>query len=271
MLRGWPNIRKSCKQRERKLQQKETAPSLHLDAIKLNLQSNSSRCRKKEFCPEKNSTENVNLDSVDIRSKSDFEVLQYGKMTDGIEDSMLITGRNGTSSAGFTRFFNVAEVPRLNKTRQRGPFGTEKRCFLNIGFTQAEVFDRLQVPGKIRPRKIYRGGGYYSALAIYDRSANIHIVNVGGTKFEMDADLHKRDKPLDVNNELSFPRVQSNSRINGISSMPEELECKKISDKNIRAMSSNTVSKCRVCERARNKPHSSVGPKQIKLYLTIDI
>ncbi len=129
---------------------------------------------------------------------------------------------------------------------------------------------------QIGPRKIYKGGGYYSALAIYDENANMKRVCVGETRLGIldwiinkNIALSRKDKEP-----LELPRISERQILGDVERMPNELTCKKLTNPSTHSTSMKKcelkiVPKCVACEKGQMKEESTTKLRPLRLFVNI--
>ena len=134
------------------------------------------------------------------------------------------------SSVDFTKILMTSEASQFDSERnERNKTIRRNRRTLNIEELDLVKLDNKSLQ-KISPRKIYRGGGYFTALAIYDNNANIDKVSVGEIRLGiLDNVLNKRERSTDARMK-DLPKIQTESSIELESKMPIELVCSRIAN-----------------------------------------
>ena len=259
----WP--RKTCKLRVEHKNQRETMPSLNVDSVKLSLKRQESKLKwteKKVHCWRVNNM----IKAVPHNREFDSKQLKTNQV---IRKAVQIAH----NPIAITKI-----LPRSSKTKDVDisdhQYMDIRGCLENsvkIDCHNSVYRDRKSSPGVISPRKIYLGGGFYNAIAIYDKNAKIDIIKVGETRLGIMDCIINRGEATATTRADSLPRLR-NTLVDGTHYMPEELKCGKISKKIGRSKDCpGTKSKCRVCNQANKVKNKTTGPKKIKLFLNIDV
>lgn len=272
MDKSWQSVRKSCKNRFRTENQKEEAPCLNLDAIKLDLKcpvkirgrSGERELNQWNICRDGSLLSQMERDDV-----NKYDVMHMDRMKQDTPNGE----ENLRCSLEFTNILTVSAVSHSDEARLDSRKTYVKKA-VDLDFKpKTGIYNKSKPQEKISPRKIYLGGGFYTAIAIYDKNANIDIVKIGETRLGlMNFVINRKKTIVEKRRNTCLPKLHDTCRIDGAGYMPEELKCGKISD---RVVWKRTVSKvsssCRVCEQTKKKSRSNIGPKQIKLFLSIDV
>ena len=274
MDKGWPSIWKSCKIRVRPERQRMERPNLNLDAVKISLQCPAFRCKLK-------GKQSIHLNRIEPKSESSCVIEEIPNITeqDLLQlDCKQVTKRpdqKDASSFDSSKLLAVSSISNYDESKEN--INRETRRWSNNcsngDYAKVVGTNGIWSQGKISPRKIYLGGGFYNAIAIYDRNANIDIIKVGETRLGfMDCIINKKEKGSKKGQNNCLPRLQTTLEVDGLRFMPEELKCGKIFEKVVKTKRTpSSCSTCKVCRETRKTTCDTVGPKQIKLFLSIDL
>ena len=273
MDKGWPSIWKSCKIKVRPESQRKERPSFNLDAVKISLQCPVSRCKLREkeeihWSEPKMGDERMAEEAVQPRESNSTQS-DYKQATTKANQKV-------KENLDITRFLAVSSIANTDepKEHRKKEIHSASNYLLSGDNARTVDTDRIQSKGKINPRKIYLGGGFYNAIAIYDRNAKLDIIKVGETRLGfMDCVINKKEQNVKKTPNNCLPKVRNTSELDGVNNMPHELRCGKISEKIVKAKSSpRAASTCRICQQVRKgRRDDDDGPKQIKLFLSIDL
>ena len=259
----WPSIWKTYKHRIKHENQRETMPTLNLDSVKLSLQRQESKIKW---------TEKVHC----WHATKMIEAAPYNRACDSkqLKTKQAIRKAVQIAHNPFAITKILPKSPTMNDAEVSDhQYKDTHSCLKNsvkIDCRKRIYRYRQSSPGVISPRKIYLGGGFYNAIAIYDKNAKIDIIKVGETRLGiMDCVINRRETTAATRTD-SLPRLR-NTLVDGIHYMPEELKCGKISKQSGKSKDySRTTSKCRECNHS-NVKNDTTGPKKIKLFLNIDV
>ena len=190
------------------------------------------------------------------------------------QESSMVEERRLANSVDFTKILMTSEASQFNSERNaRNKTIKRNRKTLNIEELNLDKLDNIQSLQKITPRKIYRGGGYYTALAIYDDNANIDKVSVGETRLGMlDSVLNKRESRNTDGKMKNLPKVQTESSVELEYKMPHELTCSRIANEGTKSkVTTRTEKKCQSCKATQKRSKASQPVKQIRLFLSLDV
>lgn len=271
MDKGWPSVWKSCKLRVPHKSRRDETPSLVLDATKMSLKYPiKSRYKFKE----RQSAQKSILQNDFIPSSKDTTSMQNFNHFDSGKKIATNTVDNIWNSLNFSNILTVAAVSNCDKREiyDRTTVKHKQKYFIGDQ-AQRGISDESKPRGNIGPRKIYLGGGFYTAIAIYDKNANVEVVKIGETRLGfMDCVVNKKRRISAQNMRTPLPKLHITNSIDGSSYMPNELKCGKICEEAAgRQRSAKAAPTCRVCEQNKTKANCTVGPKQIKLFLSIDV
>eukprot|EP00112_Aurelia_sp_Birch-Aquarium-sp1_P001252 Seg11296.1 transcript_id=Seg11296.1/GoldUCD/mRNA.D3Y31 product="hypothetical protein" protein_id=Seg11296.1/GoldUCD/D3Y31 len=204
----------------------------------------------------------------------DVQTISYtSSQSEKREVSSIVNERRFASSVDFTRILMTSEASHFNSERNaRNKTIRRNRKTLNIEEWDFDQLDNMQSLQKISPRKIYRGGGYFTALAIYDDNANIDKVSVGETRLGiLDSVLNQRERITDARMK-NPPKIQTDSSIELKSKMPQELICSRIANERTKSKITTRIEKkCMSCKTTQKSSKVSPPVKQIKLFLSLDV
>ena len=268
MDKGWPSVRKSCKTRARPVSQRDETPILNLDAVKLNLQSPVLKCKLKKEAVDSN----VSKDGGAVKELDDNRE-DEARQFDSRKETPVIEQKLG-SSLDFTNILELSFISSNDEAKEhQSKMNNYSRNNVNDDHLRTGIKQRIRSQGRIGPRKIFLGGGFYNAIAIYDRNSKIDIVKVGETRLGcMDYVINRKEINAEKNRNHCLPRVRNTLGIDGLRYMPQELKCGKISDAIPRAKTSaKSNSTCRLCEQTKTKTCRNISSKQIKLFVSIDV
>ena len=149
------------------------------------------------------------------------------------------------------------------------------RCNIDKAEEMMTRPDQMQYPFRVGPRKIYKGGGYYTALAIYDENANMDRVCIGETRLGfLNCIINKQNiKARSEENVRQLPKMPVEVTVDGIKRMPDELRCSRLENppKCLKALS--RIPKCLACNKDRvNASRKTVKRvRPLKLFLSIGL
>ena len=274
MDKGWPSKWKSCKIRVRPESQRKDRPNLNLDAVKISLRCPAIRCKLKEKQP-------IHWNRIEPKSESSCVIEEIPNFRE--QDLLQLECKQATKTPDHkeagpfddAKFLAVSSISNYDESKEdinKETRRSSNNCW-NGDYTRVGGANRVWSKGKISPRKIYLGGGFYNAIAIYDRKANIDIVKVGETRLGfMDCVINRKKKGSNQNQNNCLPRLRTTLEVDGLRFMPEELKCGKIFEKVSKTkITPSTCSTCKVCTQTRKTTSDVVGHKQIKLFLSIDL
>ena len=270
MDRSRSRVRKTCKDINYRSESLAEMPTLCLRSVRLYSRSAGLKKHAKKLDRDKsfeakprNVAKNDNVQTVSTISL----------ISEKRQELSMVNERRLANSVDFTRILMTSEASQFNSERNaRNKTIKRNRKTLNIEELNLDKLDNMQSLQKISPRKIYRGGGYYAALAIYDDNANVDKVSVGETRLGMlDSILNKRERNTDARMK-NLPKVQTESSIELEYKMPDELICSRIANEGTKSkVTMRTEKKCQSCKATQKSSKVSQPVKQIRLFLSLDV